>query len=107
MQTGEVAIQPAMTKSLFVATLNSGPVVKEPRSKLKAREGRKSHLQSCAKELAAAGPFERWQSIEFELKFVEGLPEAHVLLAGRRIRKTLDLLCRQARSGTAAADETR
>jgi hypothetical protein len=82
MQTGEVGIQRAMTKSLFVAALNSGPVVNEPRSKLKAGEGRTSHLQSRAGELAASGP------------------------AGRRIRKTRDL-CRQARSAAAAADETR
>ena len=78
----------------------------KPRPKLKARDGRKSYLKSRARELAASGRFERWQSIEFELKFVEGLPEAHVLLAGRRIRKTLDLLCQQARSGGPALDET-
>jgi hypothetical protein len=48
--------------------------------------------------LALSGRFERWQSIEFELKFVEGLPEANVLLADRRIRKNLDLLCQHARS---------
>jgi hypothetical protein len=78
----------------------------KPRPKLKTRDGRKSYLTSRARELAASGRFERWQSIEFELKFIEGLPEAHVLLAGRRIRKTLDLLCQQARSGSPVADET-
>jgi hypothetical protein len=61
---------------------------------------RKSYLRSRARELALSGRFERWQSIEFELKFVEGLPEANVLLAGRRIRKNLDLLCQHARSNS-------
>ena len=72
----------------------------------KNKDGRKSYLRSRARELATSGRFERWQSIEFELKFVEGLPEANVLLAGRRIRKSLDLLCRHARSGAAVPDET-
>jgi hypothetical protein len=62
------------------------------------KDHRKSYLRSRARELALSGRFERWQSIEFELKFVEGLPEAHVLLASRRVRKSLDQLCQHARS---------
>jgi hypothetical protein len=85
---------------------NHHVVTNKPRPKLKIRDGRKGYLQSRARELAASGRFERWQSIEFELKFVEGLPEAHVLLAGRRMRKTLDLLCQQARSSGPVLDET-
>jgi hypothetical protein len=72
----------------------------------KNKDGRKLYLRSRARELAASGRFERWQSIEFELKFVEGLPEANVLLASRRIRKTLDLLCQNARSGATASGAT-
>jgi hypothetical protein len=81
-------------------------IMNKPRPKLKTRDGRKTYLQSRARELAASGRFERWQSIEFELKFVEGLPEANVLLASRRVRKTLDLLCQRARSSGPLPDET-
>jgi hypothetical protein len=62
------------------------------------KDHRKDYLRSRARELAMSGRFERWQGIEFELTFVEGLPEARTLLAGRSIRKRLDLLCRQART---------
>jgi hypothetical protein len=64
----------------------------------KNKEHRKDYLRSRARELAMSGRFERWQGIEFELTFVEGLPEARTLLAGRSIRNRLDLLCRQARA---------
>jgi hypothetical protein len=78
------------------------------------KDHRKNYLRSRARELAMSGRFERWQGIEFELTFVEGLPEARTLLAGRSIRKRLDLLCRQARTvdetgtvhGTNAIDAT-
>jgi hypothetical protein len=107
MQTGEIGIRLEIAKTVSAAVTNSNYVVmNKPRPKLKTRDGRKSYLQSRARELAASGRFERWQSIEFELKFIEGLPEAHVLLADRRIRKTLDLLCQQARSGGPVPDET-
>jgi hypothetical protein len=62
------------------------------------KDSRKGYLRSRARELAMSGRFERWQGIEFELTFVEGLPEARTLLSGRSIRKTLDTLCRQART---------
>jgi hypothetical protein len=62
------------------------------------KHNRKGYLRSRARELAMSGRFERWQGIEFELTFVEGLPEARTLLAGRSIRKRLDLLCRRART---------
>jgi hypothetical protein len=62
------------------------------------KDHRKDYLRGRARELALSGRFERWQGIEFELTFVEGLPEARTLLAGRSIRKRLDLLCRQART---------
>jgi hypothetical protein len=64
----------------------------------KNKDNRKSYLRSRARELAMSGRFERWQSIEFELTFVEGLPEARTLLSGRSIRRTLDTLCREART---------
>jgi hypothetical protein len=107
MQTSKVGIQAEITKSPCLAATNSNPaIMNKPRPKPKIRDGRKSYLQSRARELASSGRFERWQSIEFELKFVEGLPEAHVLLADRRMRKRLDLLCQQARSSGPAPDET-
>jgi hypothetical protein len=62
------------------------------------KNNRKGYLRGRARELAISGRFERWQGIEFELTFVEGLPEARTLLAGRSIRKRLDLLCRRART---------
>jgi hypothetical protein len=62
------------------------------------KDNRKGYLRSRARELAMSGRFERWQGIEFELTFIEGLPEARTLLSGRSIRKTLDALCRQART---------
>jgi hypothetical protein len=62
----------------------------------KNKDHRKSYLRSRARELAMSGRFERWQSIEFELTFVEGLPEARILLSGRSIRRTLDTLCCEA-----------
>jgi hypothetical protein len=62
------------------------------------KDNRKSYLRSRARELAMSGRFERWQGIEFELTFAEGLPEARTLLAGRSIRKRLDLLCHQTRA---------
>jgi hypothetical protein len=72
----------------------------------KNKDNRKSYLRSRARELAVTGRFERWQSIEFELRFVEGLPEAIVLLSDRRIRKKLDLLCQNARSTANFSDQT-
>ena len=56
------------------------------------------YIRSRARELAISSRFERWQGIEFELKFVEGLPEACALLAGAPMRHELDILCQQARS---------
>jgi hypothetical protein len=107
VQAGKVGIPTEITKSPSLTVTNSNYVImNKPRPKLKIRDGRKSYLQTRARELASSGRFERWQSIEFELKFVEGLPEAHVLLADRRMRKRLDLLCQQARSSGPVPDET-
>jgi hypothetical protein len=69
-----------------------------PRPTSKNKDNRKEYLKSRARELAMSGRFERWQSIEFELTFVEGLPEARTLLSGRSIRTRLDMLCRQAKT---------
>jgi hypothetical protein len=105
VQKGKVAVE--ITKSASVKAMNSDyAIMNKGRPKLKTRDGRKTHLQSRARELAVSGRFERWQSIEFELKFVEGLPEANVLLASRRVRKTLDLLCQRARSSGPPPDES-
>jgi hypothetical protein len=37
---------------------------------------REEYVRRRARELAESGRFERWQGIEFELRFVEGVPEA-------------------------------
>jgi hypothetical protein len=42
------------------------------------------YVRSRARELARSGRFERWQGIEFELRFIEGLPEACTLLPAVR-----------------------
>jgi hypothetical protein len=54
------------------------------------------YIRSRARELAMSGRFERWQGIEFELRFTEGLLEACALLGP--MRRELDILCQQARS---------
>jgi hypothetical protein len=54
------------------------------------------YIRSRARELAMSGRFERWQGIEFELRFAEGLLEACALLGP--MRRELDILCQQARS---------
>jgi hypothetical protein len=59
------------------------------------RKNSEEYLRRRAKELAESGRFERWQAIEFELRFIEGLPEARV---SEPIRRELDILCRQAKS---------
>ena len=56
------------------------------------------YIRSRARELAKSGRFERWQGIELELRFTEGLPEACALLASGPVRQELDVLCQQARS---------
>jgi hypothetical protein len=56
------------------------------------------YIRRRARELAMSGRFERWQGIEFELRFVEGMREACALLAGAPVRYELDTLCQQARS---------
>jgi hypothetical protein len=59
------------------------------------RKNSEEYLRRRASELAESGRFERWQAIEFELRFIEGLPEARV---SEPIRQELDILCRQAKS---------
>jgi hypothetical protein len=56
------------------------------------------YVSRRAKELAESGQFERWQGIEFELRFIEGVSEARVWLGNSHIRDELDILCRQAKS---------
>jgi hypothetical protein len=59
------------------------------------RKNSEEYLRHRARELAESGRFERWQAIEFELRFIEGLPEARV---SEPIRQELDTLCRRAKS---------
>jgi hypothetical protein len=68
------------------------------RSTGRKKKDREEYVRRRAKELAESGRFERWQGIEFELRFVEGFPEAGVWLGNRPIREELDTLCQCARS---------
>jgi hypothetical protein len=60
------------------------------------RSDRMIHIRRRARELAKSGRFEGWRGIEFELRVVEGLPEACALLASGPVRQDLDVLCQQA-----------
>jgi len=62
------------------------------------KRDREEYVRLRARALAEFGRFERWQGIEFELRFVEGFPEAGVWLGNRPIREELDILCQRARS---------
>jgi hypothetical protein len=53
------------------------------------KKDREEYVRRRARELADSGRFERWQGIEFELRFVEGFPEARIWLAGEPIREEL------------------
>jgi hypothetical protein len=61
------------------------------------KKNREEYVRRRARELAGSGRFERWQGIEFELRFTEGLPDARVWLDSEPIREELDILCRQAK----------
>jgi hypothetical protein len=62
------------------------------------------YIRSRARELAMSGRFERWQSIEYELRFTEGLLEACALLGP--MSRELDILCLRARSGALTEKST-
>jgi hypothetical protein len=68
------------------------------RSTGRKKKDREEYVRQRAKALADSGRFERWQGIEFELRFVEGFPEAGVWLGNRPIREELNILCERARS---------
>jgi len=61
------------------------------RSTGRKKKDREEYVRRRAKELAESGRFERWQGIEFELRFVEGLPEAGVWLGNQQ--DEVDILC--------------
>jgi hypothetical protein len=62
------------------------------------RKDREEYVRQRARELAESGRFERWQAVEFQLRFIEGLPEARIWLGSQPIREELDILCQQAKS---------
>jgi hypothetical protein len=62
------------------------------------KKKREQFIHRRARELALSRRFERWQAIEFELRFIEGLPDATICLGNETIREELDSLCRQAKS---------
>jgi hypothetical protein len=59
---------------------------------------REEYVRRRARELAQSGRFSGWLGIEFELRYVEGVPEARIWLDSEPIREELDILCRQAKS---------
>jgi hypothetical protein len=59
---------------------------------------REEYVRRRARELADTGRFERWQGIEFELRFVEGVRDAGILLGSEPLREELDMLCQRAKS---------
>jgi hypothetical protein len=83
--TGFVSLSPQQTA-----------IMNKTRPTSRNKDHRKDYLRCRAKELAMSGRFERWQGIEFELTFVEGLPEARTLLSGRAIRETRTIAGRSA-----------
>jgi hypothetical protein len=62
------------------------------------RKHPKDYVRRRARELAESGQFERWQGIEFQLRFIEGLPGAHKYLSDEDTKLELDILCQQAKS---------
>jgi hypothetical protein len=54
-------------------------------------------IWSRAYELARSGKFPNWITIEWELRFKEGCPDARQMLDNQFIRDELDTLCDEAR----------
>lgn len=57
------------------------------------KRNRREYVLRRARELAETGKYPRWNAIEFELRFVEGMEEARSWLADRLIREELDGIC--------------
>jgi hypothetical protein len=57
------------------------------------KRNRRQYVIRRARELAETGKYARWNAIEFELRFVEGIEEARGWLADRPIRDELDGIC--------------
>jgi hypothetical protein len=70
-----------------------------PKKKLEVKE----HIEKRAMELARSGGFDGYQSIEFQLRFKEGFPEARSELDSRVTRMMLDTTCREAKAGKLSA----
>jgi hypothetical protein len=68
------------------------------RSTGRTKKFREEYVRRWARELADTGRFERWQGIEFELRFVEGVREAGAWLGSEPLREELDILCQRAKS---------
>jgi hypothetical protein len=68
------------------------------RSTGRSKKFREEYFRRRARELADTGRFERWQGIEFELRFVEGVREAGVWLGSEPLREELDMLCQRDKS---------
>jgi hypothetical protein len=68
------------------------------RSTGRTKKFREKYVLRRARELAGTGRFERWQGIEFELRFIEGVREAGVLLGSEPLREELDVLCQRTKS---------
>lgn len=57
------------------------------------KRNRREYVMRRARELAETGKYPRWNAIEFELRFVEGIEEARGWLANQLIRDELDRIC--------------
>jgi hypothetical protein len=58
---------------------------------------RREYVSRRSRELAMSGKFDHWPQIEFELRFIEGFPEARQWLDSHSTRRELDQLCSQAK----------
>ena len=58
-------------------------------------ENRQERIWRRVYELARSGKFPSWITIEWELRFNEGFPEARQMLEDPFIRAELDELCKQ------------
>jgi hypothetical protein len=67
------------------------------RSTGRSKKFREEYVRRRARQLAESGRFERWQGIEFELRFVEGVREAGAWLGNEPLREELDILCQRAK----------
>ena len=57
------------------------------------KRNRRDYVMRRARELAETGKYPRWNAIEYELRFVEGIKKARGWLDDRQIQDELDRIC--------------